>query len=267
LSRLQFPRRSLQRTLAIVFVLGLWEVLSRSGLVEMTLFPPPSKVFLTMLEDLRSGLILHDAMASLGRVLVGFAAGSILGMLLGVATGLSETADATVGQILQLARPIPPIAIVPLVILWIGIGEPAKWFVVAFGVLFPVWINTHTGIRQIQTTYVWTARSMGARGFALVRTVYIPAAAPYLFAGLRMSLGIAFFCLVAAEMAGASEGLMYRVDLAQLTFRTDRMLEGIVLLGVLSACLDGVLMFSLRKLFPQVFIAETEGMADHAGRA
>jgi ABC-type nitrate/sulfonate/bicarbonate transport system permease component len=255
LSRLQFPRRSLQRVLAIVFVLGLWEVLSRSGLVEITLFPPPSKVFLTMLEDLRSGLILHDAMASLGRVLVG------------LATGLSETADATVGQILQLARPIPPIAIVPLVILWIGIGEPAKWFVVAFGVLFPVWINTHTGIRQIQTTYVWTARSMGARGFALVRTVYIPAAAPYLFAGLRMSLGIAFFCLVAAEMAGASEGLMYRVQLAQLTFRTDRMLEGIVLLGVLSACLDGVLMFTLRRLFPQVFIAETEGMADHAGRA
>jgi NitT/TauT family transport system permease protein len=249
-----------------VLVLGLWELSSRSGLVEITLFPPPSKVFLTMLADLRSGLILHDTIASLGRVLVGFVAGSILGMLLGVATGLSETADATVGQILQLARPIPPIAIVPLVILWIGIGEPAKWFVVAFGVLFPVWINTHSGIRQVQTTYVWTARSMGASGVTLVRTVYIPAAAPYLFAGLRMALAIAFFCLVAAEMAGASEGLMYRVDLAQLTFRTDRMLEGIVLLGVLSACLDGLLMFSLRRFFPQVFVAETERAADHARR-
>ena len=257
--RFQLRAPAWQRALAIVCVLALWEILSRSGKVEITLFPPPSIVLFTMLADLRSGLILQDASASLGRVLVGFGAGTILGVGLGVATGLSETVNATLGQILELARPIPPIAIVPLVILWIGIGEPAKWFVIAFGALFPVWINTHSGIRQIQTTYVLTARSMGARGPALVRTVYIPAAAPYLFAGLRMSLGIAFFCLVAAEMAGASEGLMYRVSLAQLTFRTDRMLEGIVLLGVLSACLDALLMLSFRRLFPQFFLKEREG--------
>lgn len=193
---------------------------------------------------------------------MGFAAGSIAGILFGVATGLSEAANVTVGQIFQMARPLPPIAIVPLVILWIGIGEPAKWFIVAFGVLFPVWVSTHSGIRQVLPAHVWTARSMGASGFALVRTVYIPAAAPFIFAGLRTSLAIAFFCLVAAEMAGASEGLMYRVDLAQLTFRTDRMLEGLVLLGTLSACLDGVLMLGLRRFFPSAFAAESDGRAD-----
>jgi NitT/TauT family transport system permease protein len=262
LKALAFPKRSLQKALAILFAIAVWEAMSRSGLVEITLFPPPSRVFLTMIADLRSGLILRDASASLGRVLVGFAAGSLAGIALGILTGLSEAANVTVGQVLQLLRPIPPIAIVPLVILWIGIGEPAKWFVVAFGVLFPVWINTHSGIRQVLPSYIWTARSMGASGLTLVRTVYIPAAAPYLFAGLRTSLAIAFFCLVAAEMAGASEGLMYRVDIAQLTFRTDRMLEGIVLLGTLSACLDGLLMLSLRRLYPAAFAVEEDGMAD-----
>lgn len=257
----------MQKAMAILLALGLWEAMSRSGLVEMTLFPPPSQVFVTTFADLRSGLVLHDATASIWRVLIGFAVGSALGILLGVATGLSETIHMTVGQILQLARPIPPIAIVPLVVLWIGIGESAKWFIVAFGVLFPVWINTHTGIRQILPTYVWSARSMGASGLTLVRTVYVPAAAPYLFAGLRTSLSIAFFCLVAAEMAGASEGLMYRVDLAQLTFRTDRMLEGIVLLGTLSACLDGVLVFGLRKFFPGAFAVEADGVFDVARRS
>jgi ABC-type nitrate/sulfonate/bicarbonate transport system permease component len=255
-------RRYLQRIFAIIAALVFWELMSRSGLVDISLFPPPSRVFLTMVADFRSGLILKDAAASLSRVLIGFAVGSAAGIFLGILTSLSEAANVTVGQILQLARPIPPIAIVPLVILWIGIGEPAKWFIVAFGVLFPVWVSMHAGIKQIVPAYIWTAQSMGASRLTLIRSVYIPAAAPFLFAGLRTSLAIAFFCLVAAEMAGASKGLMYRVDLAQLTFRTDRMLEGIVLLGTLSACLDGLLMLALRQFFPSAFAAEGDRRVD-----
>ncbi len=245
------------RALAVVGALGVWELMSRSGLVAISLFPPPSRVFVTLGDDLRSGAILPDIAASLRRVFVGFAAGSAAGIILGVLTGLWEAASLTVGQVLQLLRPIPPISIVPLVILWIGIGEPMRWFLVAFGVLFPVWVATHSGIRQVLPTYIWTAKSMGATGITLVRTVYIPAAMPFLLAGLRTALAIAFFCLVAAEGAGAVRGIMYQVQLAHDTFRIDRMLEGIMLLGFLSASLDGILMLALRH-----FTGEGRGLAD-----
>jgi len=250
-------RRYAVRALAVLAALALWELMSRSGLVAISLFPPPSQVFITLGQDLHSRAIFPDIAASLRRVLVGFAAGSAAGILLGVLTGLWETVNLTVGQVLQLLRPIPPISIVPLVILWIGIGEPARWFIVAFGVLFPVWVAMHSGIRQVLPTYVWTAKSMGASGVTLVRTVYIPAAMPFLLAGLRTALAIAFFCLVAAEAAGASQGIMYQVELAHVTFRIDRMLEGILLLGFLSASLDGLLMLALRH-----FTGEGRGMAD-----
>ena len=254
-------RQYVVRAAAVLAVLIVWEAVSRSGIVPIPLFPPPSSVFRSLVQDTRSGPVLGDALASVRRVAVGFAAGSLLGMALGMLTGLWETANLTLGQVLQLLRPLPPVSIVPLVILWIGVGEDAKWFLVAFGVLFPVWVSMHTGIRQVLPTYIWTAKSMGANGVALLGTVYLPAALPFLAAGLRTAMAIAFFCLVAAEATGASEGIMYRVGMSQNAYRADRTLEGLLLLGVLSALCDSALLFALRRVSPQAFLPGEHGLA------
>jgi ABC-type nitrate/sulfonate/bicarbonate transport system permease component len=238
------------RFLALPFCLLVWELISRSGHFNSQLFPPPSEVFSTLWGDLRSGLILSDAGASLSRVTVGYVTGALIGIGFGVLTGRSTMADASIGQIFQLARPIPPISLVPVAILWFGLGEFAKYFLVFFGVFFPVWINAHLGISNIERSYVWMAESMGASRWSQIFNVYLPAATPLIFAGLRVAIATSFFCLVAAEIAGASSGLAFRIEVSHLAFRVDRMFGDMIVLGMLSAAADQGLALGLQKLFP-----------------
>jgi ABC-type nitrate/sulfonate/bicarbonate transport system permease component len=238
------------RALTVPICLLIWELLARSHVYNSQLFPPPSQVILTLWGDLRSGLLFLDMRSSISRVVVGYVSGAVVGIAFGLVTGRSAIARATVGQVFQLLRPIPPISLVPIVILWFGLGEFPKYFLVFFGVFFPVWINTHLGVANVEQSYVWTAQSMGASPANQIFNVYLPAAAPLILAGLRVAIATAFFCLVAAEIAGASSGLAFRIELSHLVFRVDRMFADLIVLGVLSAAADQVLAYSTRRLFP-----------------
>jgi ABC-type nitrate/sulfonate/bicarbonate transport system permease component len=238
------------RILTVPICLLVWELVSRSHLYNSQLFPAPSQVLSTLWGDLRSGLVFSDAAASVSRVVVGYVSGVIGGITIGLLTGRSEVARASIGQVFQLIRPIPPISLVPIVILWFGLGEFAKYFLVFFGVFFPVWINTHLGIANVERSYLWTAQSMGASRWNQVFNVYLPAAAPFIFAGVRVAIATAFFCLVAAEIAGASSGLAFRIEISHLAFRVDRMFADLIVLGILSAAADQGLAFGIRRLFP-----------------
>ncbi len=243
-------RRIAFRMLTIPTCLLIWELLARSGLYNEKLFPGPSQVFVTLWADLRSGLVLADARVSLSRVAVGYLSGALIGIAFGVLTGRSDLARATVGQVFQLIRPIPPISFVPVAVLWFGLGEFAKYFLVFFGVFFPIWMNAHLGISNIERSYIWTAQSMGASSWNQIFDVYLPAAAPLIFAGLRVAVAISFYCLVAAEIAGAFSGLAFRIQVSHLAFRVDRMFAGLIVLGILSSAADQGLAFGIRKLFP-----------------
>ena len=143
------------------------------------------------------------------------------------------------GPFLTVLRPIPAIALVPIAIVWFGIGEPSKYFVIAYTVFLAVWLNTHHGMERVPRTFVLASRTLGASRVREFLEVIIPAAAPHIVAGLRTGSALAFLSLVAAELSGASSGIGYRMQEARQYIRTDIMFVGLIELGILGALLDG----------------------------
>lgn len=223
---------------SIPTILILWEVVSRSGAVNPILFPPPSIVALASIDYARSGMMLEDLMWSLSRVFVGFVAGALAGIVVGVFTGGSRTISAFLSPIFQMLRPIPPIAFVPIVIVWFGLSELGKWFLVFWGVYFTVWLSAHLGVQRVDETLLRAARCLGTPPRKMFLEVLLPAALPYIFMGLRTAIGVSFYTLVAAELAGAFAGIAYRLEVTQQNMQIGHMMCGLILLGLISAAAD-----------------------------
>lgn len=234
--------------LPVPLFLILWEILSRSGLYNSTLLPPPSVVFRTLFEIIKSGELLIDLLASLSRTAIGLLLGSIVGIFLGFLTGWKKIFSNTIGQLIQLFRPIPPIAIIPLVILLMGIGETSKYFIIFWGVLFPMWLNTHVGVTKVEVKYIWAAKSLGASNRKIFYEIIFPAVSPFIVAGARISIAVALICLVAAEMSAASAGLGFRITYSHLVFRPDKMIANLVILGIIGATLDYLFVWLRNKI-------------------
>jgi ABC-type nitrate/sulfonate/bicarbonate transport system permease component len=224
--------------LALLAFFALWQIAFSIGLYKTTLLSSPGAVIRAAGEMYASGELVRDIWASLQRVAVGFLTGSCAGVLIGVCTGRVRLIDATLGQLIRLFRSIPSIALVPVAIVWFGLGETSKYVLVFWGVFFPVWINTHLGITQVDRTYIWAAQSLGARRAALIWEVVLPCAVPFIVAGMRTAIAIAFVVLVAAEMAGAFGGIGYRIYASHLVFRVDKMMADIFVLGLLGGMAD-----------------------------
>lgn len=186
----------------------------------------------------RSGVLWTDLKISIGRVAIGFLIGSILGLLIGLATSRIGWINMTLNPILSLFRPIPAIALVPVAIVWFGIGEGSKYFVIAYTVFLAVWLNTHHGMTLVAPTYIKAARSLGASRRREFMEVVFPAAAPHIMSGMRLAAAVAFLSLVAAELTGASGGIGYRLQEARQFIRVDRMFVSLIELGLLGAALD-----------------------------
>lgn len=216
----------------------VWWAVAASGLVSPDLFPTPAAVWHAAVELHRDGLLLTDLKASLGRAAVGFAIGSTLGVATGLLTSRTRFFRFALNPILSLCRPIPAIAIVPVAIVWFGIGDSSKYFVISYAVFLTVWLATHHGMEHVPATYIRASRSLGAPLPREFFQVVIPAAAPHIVAGLRMGAALAFLSLVAAELTGASSGIGYRLQEARQYLRMDRMFVGLVELGLLGALLD-----------------------------
>ena len=223
-----------------------WQVLWNLIRWEERLFPPPSQVLATLAVDIRSGALFTDMAASIRRVGIGYFAGAFLGIFFGILTGTKKWADAMFGSVF----PIPPIAMVPLVIVWFGIGEFGKVLLVAIGVMFPVWLNTHLGVSAISTTHLYLVQSLRAGYWSQLWNIWLPGAAGSIAAGLRVSVALGFYCLIAAEMTGAMHGLAYRIELAHLAFRVDRMIGHMLVLGMLSYFADAATRRVLSTFLP-----------------
>ena len=243
-------RRWLRAALAVLIFLVGWELTSRMNPGRIALFPPPTRVFLALIEMARSGDLARDLRASLWRALIGFVLGSLAGIATGLVTGRMEKLDNYLSPVIQLFRPLPPVAIIPLVIVWFGIGETSKIFSIAFAVFFPVWVNAHLGAHDIPTTYLWSARTMGVTGVAAFRRVIFPAALPFIMAGLRNAISVAFVMVFVSELAGASSGIGYQINSSYLAYRVDRMIAALVVLGGLGALGDVLLTKTASFVFP-----------------
>lgn len=234
--------------LSLFFVLVLWTAIASSGLVSTDLFPTPLAVWHAAVELYREGILWSDFTASVGRAIVGFVIGSISGVLIGLLTARTRIVRFALNPILTLCRPIPAIAIVPVAIVWFGIGDTSKYVVISYTVFLTVWLATHHGMEHVPQTYIRASRSLGAPMWREFFQVVIPAAAPHIVAGLRMGAALAFLSLVAAELTGASSGIGYRLQEARQYIRMDRMFVGLIELGLLGAALDFFFLYCSRRL-------------------
>jgi len=224
--------------LSVPLFIGLWELVSRSGMVNETLFPPPSQVVVAVYEWAKSGLLLTDFLMSVSRVLVGFISGAAAGMVVGVLTGRYVLLSNMLTPVFQLLRPIPPIAFVPVVILWFGLTEIGKYFLVFWGVFFTVWIAAHIGVQRVDRDLIRAAMTLGTPARRMFREVLLPGSLPSILVGLRTSVSISFYTLVAAELGGTFSGLAYRIDIAQQNLQMGQMMGGLVMLGLISYAAD-----------------------------
>ena len=256
---LQPSARSLISIVAFILV---WELLARARFVAGSLFPPPSQVLLALGEMARShdrptaselpwlSDLVADVGVSLWRALQGWVFGSVAGVIVGLSTGRIEAAASYIAPIINLFRPLPPVAIIPVIITWFGIGELSKVFSIAFAVFFPVWINAHVGAQSIPQTYLWSARSLRVTRATTVWKVIFPGALPIIVAGLRTGTALAFVMVYVSELAGASSGIGYEISISHLAYRVDRMLAALAVLGALGATADYLLVRALHAFFP-----------------
>jgi NitT/TauT family transport system permease protein len=197
---------------------------------------------------LDKGVLFKDFLVSIRRAATGFVIGATLGITVGLMTSRIRFFSIALSPIFNLFRPVPAIALVPVAIVWFGIGENSKYFVISYTVFLAVWLSTHHGMEHIPSIYIRAARSLGATRALEFLQVVIPAAAPHIFAGLRFGAALAFLSLVAAELTGASAGIGFRLEEARQYILVDRMFVGLIELGVLGALLDAFFVFAGRKL-------------------
>lgn len=221
------------RAVSLLMVLALWEAASRTGAVPAVFLPPPTAVARELARMAATGDLWRNVALSLTRILAGFFPGSASGLVVGVAAGVSPPLEALVDPLVAALYPIPKIALLPLLVLWLGIGEPSKVAVIAIGAFFPVAIGSMAAVREVDPLLVRAALSLGATPLQVVTKVRLPASVPAIFASLRLAAGMALLLVVSAEMIAASAGIGYLILYAGDLMQTARLLAGIAVLSVL----------------------------------
>ncbi len=221
-----------------VLILVVWQLSAQWGWLSTRVLPAPSAVARAAWELSASGELWQHLGVSTRRALLGFAIGGGLGLALGLITGSWRWAETALDTTLQMLRNVPALALIPLVILWFGIDESAKLFLVALGVFFPVYLNTFHGIRHVDRDLIEMARSYGLRGWALYRRVILPGATASILVGLRFSLGLMWVMLIVAETLSAQAGIGYMTMNAREFLQTDVVLVGILIYALLGKGAD-----------------------------
>ncbi|MFC7407194.1 ABC transporter permease [Georgenia alba] len=239
------PGRGLRHALVGLAVpaalLVIWHVASVAGWISPVTLPGPLSVLEAARQLIERGdLALHVAIST-QRVLLGFLLGAAGGLVLGAVLGLSRRADALLSTTVGALRAVPSLAWVPLLLLWIGIGEDSKVTLIAIGAFFPVFTTVSMALRHVDAQLVEAGRAFGLRGLGLFRTVQLPAIVPSVISGLRLALAQSWLFLVAAELLASSMGLGFLLTDSQNNGRVDRLLLAIVLLAVLGKLSDAVL--------------------------
>jgi ABC-type nitrate/sulfonate/bicarbonate transport system permease component len=240
--------RYLLGIISIAGTLCIWELVTAMGWMGQVLLPAPADVVNALVAAIADGSLIKNVVASLSRVVEGFFLAIIVAVPLGIAMGMSRTVFGLFDPLLELVRPIPPIAVIPLAILWFGIGELSKALLIAYGAFFPILVNTMAGFRQVERVHVQAAQALGANRYHIFRDVVLRSALPFVIVGARLGMGMAFIVLVAAELIASSAGLGFMINDARYNFRTDQMFVGMGCIGILGFVLNMLLLKTERRL-------------------
>lgn len=231
-------RGALVPWLVPIAILIVWEVSARIGWLSSRVLPEPFAVGAAAVTLASSGELFEHVKVSAFRAFSGFAVGGGFGLLLGLLTGSFRKVEIALDTTLQMIRNIPPLALIPLVILWFGIDETAKLFLIAIGVFFPVYINTFHGIRSVDPALIEMGRSYGLKGWSLYREIILPGALSSILVGVRYGLGLMWVILIVAETISAQAGIGYMTMNAREFLQTDVVLLGILLYALLGKLAD-----------------------------
>ncbi len=237
-SWLQRVNRAILPWLLPIGILVAWEVSARVGWLSSRILPEPFAVLRAGITLAVSGELWQHVKVSALRAFTGFAIGGGLGLVLGLLTGSFRKLEVALDTTLQMIRNIPPLALIPLVILWFGIDETAKLFLISFGVFFSVYINTFHGIRSVDPALIEMGRSYGLKGWSLYREIILPGALSSILVGVRYALGFMWVILIVAETISAQAGIGYMTMNAREFLQTDVVLLGILLYAVLGKLAD-----------------------------
>lgn len=224
-----------------ILLLLLWELASQAGLIRATILPAPSRVFLTGLDVIADGSLTHNIWVSLLRVIQGYIFGALFGIVLGVLMGLSPVIRNALSLLTNVLRPIPIIAWVPVLILWMGIDEASKVTVIAIGTFWPVLISVIDGIRNVDQKYLEVAHIFMKSKLIVLTRVILPASLPTIFTGLRVGVGTAWMSVIGAELIAASAGLGYMISYARELSQPDNMLVGVFAIGIIGLLINVLL--------------------------
>ena len=238
-----------------VALIALWQLVCVLGWVNPLKLPSPLAVAQRWLQYLQptepyapesgswlawlfSGELVRDALGSMYRVLIGFLIGGGLALPLGILMGANQRVYDRLYILIQVLRPIPPSAYTPLAMLWFGLGNPPAVFMISIAAFFPVLINTIVGVRQVDSIYLRAARNLGANQRTLFLRVMLPAATPYILAGVRIAIGAAFMIVIVSELIAVPDGLGFRINEAREYAWTDKVMAGMFTIGMMGLALD-----------------------------
>jgi len=250
------------RLISPLAVLIIWQVISSSGLVSEQKLPSPSTVLHTAITLITTNSAaygtLQGAMAvSLERVAIGFALGGSAGLVLAVIAGLSRLGENAVDPLLQMLRTVPLFGLIPVFIVWLGIGELPKVLLIALGAAIPLYLNTFAGIRNVDAKLAEAGQSLGLTRAEMIRHIILPGALPQMLVGLRQSLGVAWLALVVAEQINANAGLGFMISQATQFLRND-----VIFVALLVYCLLGLITDALVRLLERRALAWRRGLLE-----
>ena len=223
----------IEYVLLIVLIIAYWFILDRAGKLNPVIMPSPQKLFERIVKLFQKGTLISHAGVSLVRVLKGYGIASAAGIVLGIIVGLSKHLERITRLLIQILKPIPPIAWIPLVILWFGIGESGKVFLIFLGGFFTVFVNVTDGIKQTDPKLIEVSRVMETPLIKQIFLMIIPGAASNIFTGLRTGLSSCWMCVVAAELVSSTTGLGYMIMDARQYGNTDIVIVGMITIGII----------------------------------
>lgn len=238
--------------LSIAGIILFWQVLSGFDLINSNLIPPPTKVYLAIIEWAKSGELFIDFSTSIWRGITGLLIGSIIGIMLGLFTGRNQTLDKILTPVLNVFKAFPPVALLPVFITFFGIGDFSKVFSISFATIFPLWVNTHLGASTVPAEFIRSAMLLSKSGVKIFFKIIIPASMNSIIAGFRISIAISFIMLYVSELAGASSGLGYQISSSHLAYRMDKMLGALIVLGLTASMIDLIFNKIVKYFFPWV---------------
>ena len=253
--RLTLPRRVWLSASTLLAVLALWWAVTALGLIDPLFLPAPQQVLRQLItiagpQGFMDATLWQHLSASLGRILLALLAAVLIGIPVGIAMGLNDTVRGILDPLIEIYRPVPPLAYLPLMVIWFGIGETSKILLIYLAIFAPVALSTVAGVRSVAQVRVRAARALGANRWQVLRFVVLPSALPEILTGIRIGLGVGWSTLVAAELIAATRGLGFMVQSAGEFLATDVVLAGIGVIAIIAFGLELGLRALQRRLTP-----------------